>query len=1499
METFVFNSFKKNLVEGEYNREETWKLYPVNKKFTEDFADTIKYVKNHSDFELFAPLGQDELYSNYFDKYTTKMFKNTYLYSTMGETDVAQEPEYVTEESFDAFLEKNPDQEHLRRLFFIEDGMFNKEYYKKDVVQPDGSVKPEPVWRGFYYVRTSEELLWCANKVNGEKYDNEINIVLGDNIGINLDDYVKKNNIGPYNIDQIQENGNSLRNQLKKIRYCIGSNPAQPFNGVFFGNGFAIEYVELVSNSDVCGIIGYLGYKGWISCIHIKGYNVISNKKKINIDHLVYNGTDVCVGLLCGKNNGQIDRVFIEGKILINGFVPGIYSVNNKSDNWDNYDPDVYPYYPAYYCFDSPGNIIPYIGYFNEGVFATYSGFNNLDNKWYHYWGTMGNQEHNSYNKLNSSADYTPLEWQYTCGFYYNDWYLFYVTHEKNRLNVLWYDGKIIDCTERGLTEGSNDEYHGARAMKMGLFRIPSTSSGFDIELGDGNTVWKDMRHVSYFNKSIKLSQQNRAAYYVSPLVGVNNNNILATHISADIYTSGTFVGFLGGVAGKQNKGALDDINTIISAHDFINMYDENFNVLSYNDLTARGEYFYKRDMYKAVQDITGTNRSGTIKYYFPQKSIKNISSLFGSCTIGATFDQLRMTAVNSQLVNYNNIVFKNNATEPEYDDYYLMNRFGSFAAMVEYNSSNVSNCWNTLEQLNDSVHRPIVVRDCAFKYEQRTDMSMDGVKLAQLTETDYDTYGVMSPLFAEVKPTFQSTPSIISTFFSNEGFRLSEANSDPTYYRVGLFGIDQNIAAPRTDPYFWCVDYEVDLPGVGNRVHDGVTGNKFGMAGGIIDRLNNFSGYNFSMDIRYIPSKLIRQEQDSKIAVKFNGTQGTGIDYFNATRLPAAAVICSAVSDNFNNKIFSDGTKYFPCTYCGPSADLDMSTCIIPSNKVSAFNDVSKVPDGALVVSDGGALFSYNANKRSNIYAYFGSDLELDPPTASSPTNTDLPSFPSNKWVKYRLINQMYYKMPANAQDHNFNDHAWEGDHYVANTVKYVDIEINTSLLKYAPFTDVELPVTTKDEITANYIRASAILCTDLGANAFNHTYGTDTGYLKEFNYGSLTDWFSDGIQNAYLKPFFGLPTDAPNLSGFYIYSDRDNQSDGGMMTFMMPFMFEPYSDTNSFPNPPYQLFQGIYVRGYGGDHEDQHFYDIWRTGFINTPFEEDFTYLLAEDYNFKDDANTQPNVQPKRWYDLNYMGTFRNSLIKGKNDNSVTFSIIEDEEKTFSATVDILVKGFDAAAEMNIKTNIEHSVTAAGEEATFFKYTYLKGPFSTLTTPLSLNVSYNTENTDYYTKTDSEYKAGFWYKLPECSAGMNEYNDDIHYYGNIFTIGKTLNQDSILNGCLTGKTKEHRVSAFSADDFEGILVEDSDNRPVMYIDVGLGECNDGTTWSLSSYPSIDSAAYISAWCINYDKEHSKDPGYGDITEEDKLVSAESACRGIMNSYCSGLFLEVDLNGK
>ena len=134
------------------------------------------------------------------------------------------------------------------------------------------------------------------------------------------------------------------------------------------------------------------------------------------------------------------------------------------------------------------------------------------------------------------------------------------------------------------------------------------------------------------------------------------------------------------------------------------------------------------------------------------------------------------------------------------------------------------------------------------------------------------------------------------------------------------------------------------------------------------------------------------------------------------------------------------------------------------------------------------------------------------------------------------------------------------------------------------------------------------------------------------------------------------------------------------------------------------------------------------------------------------------------------------------------------------------------------------------------WFKYTYYKVNDPTMMYKIGLNVHFDAKNN----------KRGFWFSyadyLNRPTSGELEYNDDVHYYSNVLAIGKTLSENSLTNKCLQQADASWTTSGFAADDFDGLYVTDSADRPVMYIDVGLGECLDGTSWSLDCYPSTSS---------------------------------------------------------
>lgn len=359
MDSFVFNNFKKRFLKGEVPPEDTWKFTYVNSKF-----EKYKNVNSYKDQNDFITVSGTEAFENA----CTDVKPIDVCYSALESVDVnysSMKPMFITTKNWEEFEKQyhvyivNTDAngvetprlycgQDLYTLFFSIDeagnkiGLFGK-------------------FDGFYWIRTKEELAWVADHVNGEyngnrigSYNNKIAIVLGDDIGVE--------DINPLD----------SRDTTVKISSCIGKYSDRMFEGLFFGNGFGIKNINLICNNDTNGIIGYLGQGGMIRNVLISGKNYVTCENKITINHIKNKATDVVAGILCGCNYGSIVDVMAVGSVQFNKFVPGVYCVRNKtdSDGTDTYQ-DSNKFFPSYLCINSPGNIIPYVGYFNEGVFAS------------------------------------------------------------------------------------------------------------------------------------------------------------------------------------------------------------------------------------------------------------------------------------------------------------------------------------------------------------------------------------------------------------------------------------------------------------------------------------------------------------------------------------------------------------------------------------------------------------------------------------------------------------------------------------------------------------------------------------------------------------------------------------------------------------------------------------------------------------------------------------------------------------------------------------------------------------------------------------------------------------------------------------------------------------------------------------------------------------------------------------------------------------------------
>lgn len=520
MSSFIFNSFKERFLKSEVPENDTWFFKPVNSKFKENFeTDDIKLenYRTYNDFNMAAISKGKKI-----DETFAKMSKFTYDYYKESNDDTAVKPPFVTVENINKVISANRFNKNitnLRILFFptaddikingSQAGLFSKFLTKESNY-------------GFYYVKSKEELAWCANRVNGDTegssergniFNNHINIVLGDNIG--------------------------EEKVYTKISHQIGKYEDRPFEGLFFGFGFNFINVEIECNSNANGIIGYNGKNGRINNVYFKNTRGKATrlicKKKINIPHMTKDSCDINAALFVGCNYGTVELCRVEGenvgdkaRVEISKFVPSVYLVQNKSEDTSkpilddgdekNYNTNVF--YPNYFCINSPGNIIPYCGYFNEGIYGTVSSKDGTRKFW--------NLNGNNYDATNIKS-------------------ISILGNPKNGLDAV---ACLYDYPAHKLTHDqveSSNEFD-VSDKNLGILGILSN---------DVSNNSNELKNVPFFDKSIRPHEFNRVAYYVSLLVGTNYGNIYENKCNAEVYFMGTFVGFEGGICGKLACGDI------------------------------------------------------------------------------------------------------------------------------------------------------------------------------------------------------------------------------------------------------------------------------------------------------------------------------------------------------------------------------------------------------------------------------------------------------------------------------------------------------------------------------------------------------------------------------------------------------------------------------------------------------------------------------------------------------------------------------------------------------------------------------------------------------------------------------------------------------------------------------------------------------------------------------------------------------------------------------
>lgn len=555
MSSFVFNSFKERYLKGNVPSVDNWTFIPVS----EDFKDKLDkneirldQYKNLQDFKdvsdsLRTNDTDPSVFDYAFDENNNLIVSGTGLVEgqsveyqwrkVLSDEDLTNKPMFITKDNYEDF---------------------NRSY--NDNIKDKQNIQSYLENGGFYFLRSKDELEWFANRANE---NNTIIGVLGDNIE-------------------------------GDIEVPICTDESKPFEGVLDGNNYTIDINIVARNSDN-GLIGILGKGGIVRNFKLKHtsskINAINCEVPITLNYIKTNGRDVNCGLLVGRNYGTIENIDASEQMdfTLSGFVPSVYSVTNKTDEvkWNETENIIRSkfdeknenfFYLNSFCINSPGNICPYVGYFNEGKFSDDGLGVRIDvestsNENYYANPNLGVTYSANVFELLPEMDFNVKEENdeitkvcyYPMGYFNNAVQLTGCpTKDTNRLSLSAY---IESPIYYGL---DNFGYFTVRGVKKHYDVSTSTSS--HAELFNSNIIQKtlgsayrnnDNLNPSYENtrNSLRLHPQARAAYNVGVIAGANFGTISSVSVNATIKNTSNFVGFIGGLVGKQANGRIEQIS--------------------------------------------------------------------------------------------------------------------------------------------------------------------------------------------------------------------------------------------------------------------------------------------------------------------------------------------------------------------------------------------------------------------------------------------------------------------------------------------------------------------------------------------------------------------------------------------------------------------------------------------------------------------------------------------------------------------------------------------------------------------------------------------------------------------------------------------------------------------------------------------------------------------------------------------------------------------------
>ena len=604
MRNIVFNSFKEKVLSGKVPEVIEASGLAVKSDFFDQYDNTdisLEQYRNIEDFKTYSRnvRGMKSMDSTLFEYSSFKV-----EYSAYEPDDYGSKPFFVNCDNsgkfFQAFQNDVGDEETKKRLIGY-----------MSVTDPTDTEAVEDLRNtnsGFYYVTKKSHLNWLADRTNNDNnFNNKIRIVLGDDIGNQND-----------------------RDIIESI-FC--TSPERPFNGIFDLNGHKIRNKRFLCKNNSNGLIGYLGPRGVVRNGIIEDY-VFDCRKKISLDKIVNDCSDVFAGALVGTNWGTVENIITSGEFRFDGFCPEVYLVNNKYEYTEgdstNTNSAYNGFFPNKFCINSVYNILPYCGYFNEGIDSTYNdiGRSNIAKLFTTSVNTIHEVVKYNANSVLGYVDYTGHEYENSFNFQHYSEPMASVSDMFDQSSIRL--AKAIPSTDSNgtvsnisliestlsyclgnisnLRGNAGDkaiieplipveytQYHLDRVAcntinNLGQWETHDGKDTYSITpLGidqEGEMIRKDFDHGAYLMQQLRdavemsvngvknahhqrMNPNARIAYYCSPIVGNNFGvirNIDCRHTIVE--SMDTFVGFIGNVCGKQNCGTITNVSSLYSVRE-------------------------------------------------------------------------------------------------------------------------------------------------------------------------------------------------------------------------------------------------------------------------------------------------------------------------------------------------------------------------------------------------------------------------------------------------------------------------------------------------------------------------------------------------------------------------------------------------------------------------------------------------------------------------------------------------------------------------------------------------------------------------------------------------------------------------------------------------------------------------------------------------------------------------------------------------------------------